>query len=372
MPRGKRGIGREPLVQVNRRITELHRAATRTPGVICLAGGLPADELLPRAALQAAFDELASDTEALQYGWPEGHARVRRWVAQRLACRGARVDPAHVIVTAGAQQALTLIARALQGARIAVGDATYSGALDAFRAGGAKVGRGGDVRYVIAGVSNPQGIDLADRNALLASGRPLIVDEAYVELRFDGHVVRPLLADAPGRVWHVGTISKTVSPGLRLGWLIPPADQHEAVLELKHAADLQASSVSQAAFAHLLENSSYDCVIERARREYELRAQVLVTALAKHVDHIHISEPEGGLSVWVETPDAGDDIELLAITLAHGVVFDPGSAFQPDPTDHVAMRISFSSAPIRELEEGACRLGRALSYWRRRRISRSA
>src|SRR5262249_34991205 len=144
------GIAREALDLVNRRITELHRAATRTPGVICLAGGLPADELLPRAALATALGEAAS-AEALQYGWPEGSVHVRRWIAQRLACRGARVEPAHVIVTAGAQQALALIARAVKGTRIGVGDATYNGALDAFRSAGLAVARTGDIDYAIAG-----------------------------------------------------------------------------------------------------------------------------------------------------------------------------------------------------------------------------
>jgi 2-aminoadipate transaminase len=272
-----------------------------------------------------------------------------------------------VIVTAGAQQALALVARAIATARIGAGDATYNGALDAFRSAGIAVACSGDIDYVIAGVSNPHGIEIADRGALLASGRPIIVDEAYAELRFDGHLGRPLLADAPGRVWHVGTISKTISPGLRLGWLIPPTAHHDAVLELKHAADLHASSVSQAAFARLLELTCYDAVIDRARSGYADRAAICADAVARHVPGMRFAEPEGGMSMWLESDDRGDDIELLATALTYGVVFDPGSLFRPEPCEQIAMRVSFSSAPLHELDEGARRLGRALAHWRQDR-----
>jgi 2-aminoadipate transaminase len=183
-----------------------------------------------------------------------------------------------------------------------------------------------------------------------------------------------LIADAPGRVWHVGTISKTVSPGLRLGWLIPPAAMHAVVLDLKHAADLQASSVSQTAFARLLECTSYDGVVANARSEYAYRAAHCAEAIARHVPLVRFAEPEGGMSLWLETDDRGDDIELLATALAYGVVFDPGSVFRPAPSTRLAMRISFSNTPAWQLEEGARRLGRALEHWRRDhgRLARSA
>ncbi|MCW5807657.1 MAG: PLP-dependent aminotransferase family protein, partial [Deltaproteobacteria bacterium] len=194
------------------RVVELHRRAAARGDVIPLAGGLPAEELLPRAALAAVIAEAARDPDALQYGWPEGHEVVRAWIARRLRERGMQVDADDVIVTAGAQQALALAAPELAHGAISAGAATYPAALDAFAA--ADVAVTCDARaaahYVIPGASNPSGVDLVEpvRAELLASAC-VIADEAYVELRFDGRVPPPLAAAAPDRVWHVGTVSKT-------------------------------------------------------------------------------------------------------------------------------------------------------------------
>jgi 2-aminoadipate transaminase len=352
--------------------------------MISLAGGLPADDLLPREALAKAFAAVSRAGEALQYGWPEGDSRVRSWVAERLARRGACVDPNAIIVTAGAQQALSLAARWLArrsqligphtSGRIAVGDATYAGALDAFRAAGLSpvVARVFASHYAMPGVSNPHGVDLVDRERLLACGEPIIVDEAYAELRFDGQIDRPLYADAPDRVFHVGTISKTVSPGLRLGWLIPPPALHAALVELKHADDLQAASAPQAAFAELLDRVDYDALVERGRAQYRQRAARCVEALHRHVHGIAFTEPEGAFSVWLTTDLRGDDVALLELAVAEGVTFDPGSDFRPEPTDQIALRVSYSNTPLDRIEEGARRLGRVLDRARRQRRVRYA
>ncbi len=267
------------------RIVALHKQAAARADVIGLAGGLPADELLPRAALGRALAEVARDASALQYGWPEGAAAVRAWIAARLAARGATVDADRIIVTAGAQQALALVGAMLRGTSVAVGDATYPAAIDAFERGGARVVvDGGDTRYVMAGVANPRGTSSA-----WPRDRPLIVDEAYAELRFDGRVAPPLLGDD---VWHVGTISKTVAPGLRIGWLVPPAAHYATVLALKQAADLMTSSLAQAVFAHAVVRLDYDALVARARTAYARRAERLACAL--HRERIRFVEPEGG------------------------------------------------------------------------------
>lgn len=349
------------------RVVELHKQAAARSDVLSLAGGLPADELLPHAELATAMVEAASGM-ALQYGWPEGAHDLRAWIAARLAGRGADVDPERVIVTAGAQQALAIAGRALRGCAIAVGEATYSGAIDAFtRAGARVVSSGGDARYVIAGVGNPTGVDVCDRDALLATSEPLIVDEAYAELRFDGRVPRPLLADAPDRVWHVGTISKTIAPGLRVGWLIPPPAEHAAALDLKHAADLQTASISQDALARMLGQLSYDAMLQRARAYYAERAACLVEAVQAHIGGIRFRAPEGGFSIWVETDDEGDELALLVAALDERVTFDPGNAFRPHPSDCVAFRLSYSNQPPAAFPEAARRLDRALARWRRTR-----
>jgi 2-aminoadipate transaminase len=344
------------------RVVELQKQAAARDDVIGLAGGLPADELLPRAELARTLAEVTASREGtLQYGWAEGTEQLRRWIAGRLAARGANVDCERVIVTAGAQQALAIAARVLGGS-IAVGDATYAAAIDAFTRAGARVVRdGGDARYVIHGVSNPHGIELVDRAALLATTGPLIVDEAYAELRFDGKTPRPLLGDAPDRVWHVGTISKTVAPGLRVGWLIPPAADHATALEHKAAADLQTSSVTQAALARLVATVDYDAMLARARTAYRERAAALCEGLHRAAPGLQFREPEGGFSIWIETEHTGDDLALLRTGLDAGVMVDPGSAFRPEPVDRIAVRASYSNVPPHRLAEAARRLASVLA-----------
>ncbi len=350
------------------RVTELQRAAAARDDVIGLAGGLPALELLPRAEFARAISEVAGREDALQYGWPEGAGQLRSWIAQRLASRGVTIEPERIIITAGAQQALSIAGQLHRGHAIAVGDATYAAAIDAFRRAGARVVEdAGEVRYVIAGVSNPHGVARCDRDALLAADRALIVDEAYAELRFDGVVPRPLLADAPDRVWHIGTISKTIAPGLRVGWLIPPIERHAAALERKAAADLQTASLSQAALARLLATISYDELLARARHAYAERPASLVEALRAHVPGIRFAEPEGGFSIWVETDEPGDDVALVEAALDEGVMFDPGSAFRPRQCETVALRLSYSNTAPAMMPEAARRLARAFARWRRPR-----
>lgn len=346
---------------VGSRITELQKAAAERPDVIGLAGGLPADDLLPRDALARAFaDVTASRDDALQYGWPEGTEQVRTWVASRLAARGARVDPDRIIITAGAQQALALAGAVLKDHAIAVGDAAYPGAIDAFRNAGARVvARDGDVAYVMVGVANPLGRELP-----VPARGTVIADEAYAELRFDGRLARPLIADAPERVWHVGTISKTIAPGLRIGWLVPPPAAHDEALAIKQAADLQTASITQAALARLLVTLDFDALVRTARAAYAERAARVVDALRAHTD-LDFTEPEGGFSIWADTHHDGDEIALIEAALDAGVMADPGSLFVPVPRPEVALRLSYSSVALERIDEAARRLARALATWRR-------
>ncbi|MDB4953827.1 MAG: hypothetical protein JWO36_1396 [Myxococcales bacterium] len=353
------------------RVAELHHRAALRPDVIPLAGGLPADDLMPRVALAAVLSEVAQSRDALQYGWPEGLQSVRDWIAGRLVARGVVIDPEHVIVTAGAQQALSLVAAELaHGSRIAVGAATYPAALAAFASTGLEIvdeDRDARAHYVIAGVANPQGVDLieAQRTNLIASGAEIVVDEAYAELRFDGELPRPLAIDAPDRVWHVGTISKTLAPGLRIGWLVAPARRRAAVLERKQASDLQTCSLSQVALTRLFGVIDYDAMLARARRRYAARADRLIAALAHYTPELRFREPEGGFSLWVETDEHGDDIALLRAAIEAGVSLDPGHMFRPPGViAPVAFRLSFSNAPPDSFEEAARRLAAALAAWR--------
>lgn len=365
------------IEEVDRAVEELQKRAAAEPDVVGLCGGMPAPELLPRGAASRALAEVPADraTDALQYGWAEGDERLRGWVAARLAARGADLRADDVIITSGAQQALSLAAAELLGPgdRVGVGAASYPGALAAFAQAGAVAtasDRAVAVHYLIAGASNPEGIDaVAARPDALAGDVPLIVDEAYAELRFDGVVPRPLLGREPmrGRVWHVGTVSKTLSPGLRVGWLVPPAAHRESILERKHAADLQAGSLAQAALAALLDELDYDRHVARAQRIYAERAARMLAALRRRAPSSwRFTEPEGGFAVWLQTDVPMDGAVALERAIAAGVSFDPGHLFLPSgdgdsAAEPLALRLSFSSAPIDELDRGVARLVASLA-----------
>jgi 2-aminoadipate transaminase len=323
------------------RIEQLQRRAAAEPEVIMLAGGLPANELFPRAALSRAFARMMAMPagEGLQYGWPEGSERLRAWVAARLVRRGAKVDPEDVIITNGAQQALDIAVHLLfrEGDRVGCDPESYPGALDLMRARGiAPLPLSARVAglYVMPEVSNPRGLRLSgdERERLLRRARALdiavIEDDAYADLSFDGPPGPPLLARDRARTWHVGTLSKILCPGLRIGWLVPPRRWHRRAFSAKRDTDLQANGLAQTIVGALLAHEDFDRFTERARRFYARRAYYMTRALGRHLPSWRFDAPQGGFAVWIETGEPGDDVAFLEVALAHHVAFDPGCAFR--------------------------------------------
>jgi len=363
---------------VDPRIDKLQRISAAKRGLLCLAGGLPAEDLFPKKLLADAFVAAIQKpgSPALQYGWPEGSEGLRGWIARRLASRGAPVTPDDVIVTSGAQQALAIATTLLAPREVHVGvDAeTYPGALDLFRSRGAMPTASAaasdvDWHYVVPGSSNPRGLALPPerRRALLASGKPLVVDEAYAELRFDGILDAPLLAEAPDRVYHVGTFSKTLCPGLRVGWLVVPRSAREEALRIKREDDLQAGSLGQAVLEAYLARDDYEARLVRARKTYASRAARLVRALRRELPGVfRFAEPEGGFAVFVESDlEHVDEARALSLATAAGVSFDPGSMFRADgATAPFGMRLSCSSLSGEAIDEGVRRLARVMAELR--------
>jgi 2-aminoadipate transaminase len=356
-------------------LDRLQRASAVQGDLVPLAGGLPDASLFPRASLHAAFGRAMSDpSTGLQYDWPEGSEPLREWIAARLRARGMDVTAGDVIVTSGAQQALAIVTSLLVRPidAVAVDDHCYPAALDLFRKAGATLvspdaNATCAFHYVMPGAANPTGQPLgaARIDQLLVSDAPIVADEAYAELRFDGVLPTALAALEPGRVWHVGSFSKTLCPGLRVGYLVPPRRAHEAALEAKRDADLQAGTLSQSVLAHLLAVGDYDARLARARQVYRTRAERLQEALHRELPRsFRFREPEGGFSIWVESDEEGDDVALLRTAAAYGVSFDPGHLFARESSSRLAFRVCFSSAPIDALAEGARRLGRAIARMR--------
>ena len=361
---------------VDPKIDRLQRRACEQSNVIGLGGGLPASELFPRSLLSRAFLSAIDRRDGLQYGWPEGNRGLRTWVADRLRARGADVTADDVIVTSGAQQAIAIATQVLRkrGEVFEVDAESYPAAIDLFRARGLRMvparrlNEAVVASYVMPGVTNPRGHGMSEerRRTLLSRNAAIVSDAAYAELRFDGVIERPFIADARDRTWHIGTFSKTLVPGLRVGWLIPPPSDRDPAIEMKRDLDLQAPSLGQAILEEFLARDDFDARLERARKFYRRRAERFLSALRREFPSFRIQEPEGGFCVWIETDEEGDDTALLSVATDHGVSFDPGRLFRHDETSSpIAMRLCYSATTIPELEAAVTRLAAAFRTFAR-------
>ena len=347
------------------------RDATADPKVVSFAGGFPAAETFPREGLIAAARAALgpeSVSVSLQYAWPEGEAGLREWVCERLAHRMIAISPDEVVITSGAQQALSIAVDAVleRGQAVHVDARSYPGALDLFRARGLPLTsqvREARCAYLMPGVANPsgQGITRADVDPLLRANIPILADEAYGELRFDGAPPLALRPLAPEQVFMIGSVSKSVCPGLRIGWLVPPRGMAKAVLENKRLDDLQASTFSQALILHWLRNHDYDAHRRRAVRLYRARAHCTIETVRRLFPRWRLHVPEGGFSLYVDTGVEHAEAELLEQAHREGVVYDPGGSFRAfsTPADTLSLRLCYSNLSTSLIKTGLLRLRRA-------------
>ncbi len=346
-------------------IDEIQRACAVRSDVLGLAGGLPDPAFFPRAAMSDASAELLHEPSlaALQYGWPEGDASLRQFVAKR-----AGVPFEDVIVTAGAQQAIMLATDALlaRGDAVAVQCPTYPAALELFRSRALHITddfESARAVYVMPEIDNPRGLPIDDALActIARATHPIFVDDAYADLRFDGR--RTNFFTSAERVWHIGTFAKTLCPGLRVGWLVPPREHRARVLALKHDADLQTNTFGQAVLAKMFERFDYDAHLEKLRRAYRLRAEALVCALARKLPSWSCRMPLGGFSVWVDTNARVDDVAFLEAASAVGVSFDPGRSFSQKPDETTRMRLCHSRISPQKIHDAVTRLAHAWDHF---------
>ncbi|MFF5704601.1 PLP-dependent aminotransferase family protein [Streptomyces sp. NPDC012794] len=370
-------------------------ALTERPGVISFAGGLPAPELFDTEGLRAAYDTVLTGAEAaraLQYSTTEGAPELRAAVAARAAARGLPTSAQDVLVTTGSQQGLTLLAATLlePGDTVLVENPTYLAALQCFGLAGARVipvpcdGQGllpdalaeitarerPKLLYTIPTFQNPTGRTLpGDRRAEVARiaarlGLWLVEDDPYGELRYEG-AHEPWIAAHPGaedRTALLGSFSKVMAPGLRLGWLRAPAALRRAAVVAKQAADLHTSTVDQLAAAHYLGAHDLDAHVARVRDAYRARRDALLAGLGGALPAgSEWNRPEGGMFVWARLPEGRDAGALLKSAVGHDVAYVPGAPFFTGTPDPRTLRLSFTTHTPREITEGLDRLRLALS-----------
>lgn len=362
------------------------------PDVLSFAGGLPAPELFPIEAIaEAHADVLAHEGRAaLQYSTTEGFGPLREWVAARMAKRGIRVPADQVLITNGSQQGIDLVARVLldPGDVVAVESPSYLAALQTFagcEASFAPVASDDDgmviedlarvlatknpkLVYLVPEFQNPKGTTLAkERRAAMvelcrAHRVPILEDNPYGELRFRGEAPPPLAALDHDIVIHLGTFSKTLAPGMRLGWLVGSKEIVRAVTIAKQAADLHTATLAQRAAARLLTTFDYDAHLATLRVTYGERCVAMLHAIERHMPAgTRWTKPDGGLFIWAELPNGLRADDIFADALKEKVAFVPGSAFFPDAPRYETMRLNYSNRPSDMIEEGIARLGRVVA-----------
>ena len=361
---------------------------TERPGIISLAGGLPAPESFPVEAMRDACQRVLTDTprEALQYAASEGYGPLRDWVAAQLGTQGMKVDATQVLITTGAQQGLDLVGKVLidAGSRVAVEAPTYLGALQAFTpyepefvavdcdeqgpvASALAAAAGARFLYLLPNFQNPSGRSMgAARRAEVVqaaarAGLPLVEDNPYGELWFDAAPPPPLAAAAGEGAIYLGSFSKVLAPGLRLGYVVAPPALMPKLLQAKQAADLHTPGFNQRVAHEVIRNGFLDTHLPRVRARYKAQRDAMRDALDKHLPAgCRFNVPAGGMFFWVELPDDLDATALLPQAVEAGMAYVPGAPFYCDAPRANTLRLSFVTVSPLLIEQGVAALGRVL------------
>jgi len=363
---------------------------TANPQIVSLAGGLPDAELMPRERIAQAAEAALRGPGCLQYTESPGWGPLRAVLAEREAARlGRPVPVAEVFVTHGSQQALSLLAEVLldPGALVVVEDPAYVGALQVFRAAGARIvavpldaegmrvdalrelldtGERPAVVHTVSNFHNPGGVTLSPaRRAELAElaeqyGFWVVEDDPYGELWFDEPAPAPVACHSR-QVIRLSSASKIIAPTLRVGWMVAPEQVCGAVELLKQGADLCGSALTQQIAADMLADDAWlSGHLDRVRESYGTRAKALVNAVRMAFgERVICSDAAGGMFVWADFTDGTDTERMLPRALAAGVAYVPGSAFATGESYRGSMRMCFTTSAPPVLEEAVARLAKA-------------
>jgi 2-aminoadipate transaminase len=371
---------------------------TERPEIISLAGGLPAPELFPVEEMKIATLQVLAEagSQALQYSTTEGFGPLRARIAGRMN-RKFKTDLAcdNILITSGSQQALDLSGKLFlnEGDVVLCESPTYLTAISAFRtykptfqeiptddqgmipaelekvlATTEKV----KFIYVIPDFQNPTGrtwslerrrqfIDIVNKYEI-----PVIEDNPYGELRYEGEILPAVKSmDSKGLVIMLGTFSKTLCPGLRIGWLAAGSRLIEKYIMLKQSADLHTSSLSQRQIAKYMELYDFEQHIQQLIAVYRRRRDAMLQAIAAHFgSNINYTRPQGGLFSWVELPPTINAVKLLTLSLGHQVAFVPGDSFFANRRVENTLRLNYSNMPEERIYEGIRRLAAAIRQYK--------
>jgi len=362
---------------------------TERPGIISLAGGLPSPDSFPIEAMREAAAHVLNDAprEALQYAASEGYAPLREWVAEHVAAKGMTVDPAQVLITTGSQQGLDLVGKVLidAGSRVAVEAPTYLGALQAFAPYEPEVvtvacdeqgplpetlvaARGARFLYVLPNFQNPSGrcMNEARRASLVQAARsiglPIVEDNPYGDLWFDAEPPAPLASRWADGTVYLGSFSKVLAPGLRLGYVIAPKVLCPKLLQAKQAADLHTPGFNQRVVHQVIRDGFLDDHVPTIRARYKAQRDAMRAALEAHMPPgCRWTVPSGGMFFWVELPEGLDAVALLPKAVERGMAYVPGGAFFASDPKENTLRLSFVTVSPAEIERGVALLAQTLT-----------
>ncbi len=368
---------------------------TERPGIISFAGGLPSPKTFPISEFSAACQMVlqgkgeAYGQAALQYAASEGYAPLREMVAANLPWK---VDAAQVLITTGSQQGLDLVAKVLidTGSRVLVETPTYLGALQAFTPMEPEVvsvasdddgvliqdlelksthqGQRARFLYLLPNFQNPTGRTMSEaRRAALSQkaaelGLPIVEDNPYGDLWFDAPPPLPLTARNPAGCIYLGSFSKVLAPGLRLGFLIAPPALMPKLLQAKQAADLHSPGFNQRMIAEVMQGGFLDRHVPTIRALYKSQRDAMLAALAREMKGLDVTwnTPAGGMFLWARLPEGVNAVELLPQAVDKGVAFVPGAPFFADNADPRSLRLSFVTASVEQINTGMAALAAAI------------
>jgi len=364
---------------------------TERPGIISFAGGLPSPTTFPVTEFAAASAHVLKEDgpAALQYAASEGFGPLRERIAAQLPWP---VDPAQVLVTTGSQQGLDLVAKVLidAGSRVLVETPTYLGALQAFAPMEPEVvavanddagilvqdleakAAGARFLYLLPNFQNPTGRTMTEaRRAELSAaaarlGVPIVEDNPYGDLWFDQPPPAPLTARNPQGCIYLGSFSKVLAPGLRLGFLVAPPALYPKLLQAKQAADLHSPSFNQRMAHEVMQGDFLDRHVPRIRTLYRSQRDAMLAALSRELAGLGVewNRPEGGMFLWARLPRGMNALDLLPRAVERGVAFVPGAAFfageTPDAEALRTLRLSFVTATVAQIDTGVAALAAAI------------